>query len=158
MEKPNAATDLDIYFVGCASMLNGLSSASDIVEREAQHVGLTLDGELNGKRASNFLDLDDVSGHTAREEFNLLVLPFQSAFGNVVAARRTILKAVITHPDKQQVWDEMAFYHAQSLSLHHGSWSPAFSDVILQRYYPEKVAKFELPATPEEALTALFTK
>lgn len=139
-------------------MLRDLSNASDIVAREARRVGLTLDGELNGKRASNLLNLDDIDGHIAREEFNILALPFQSAFGNVVTAQKTVLEQVIARPDKQQIWDEMAFYHVQSLSLHHGSWSPAFSDLILQRYYPEKVTKFELPETPDETLAALSEK
>lgn len=53
--------------------------------------------------------------------------------------------------------DEMASYHAQSLSIHHGSWSPGFSGLILDIYYPAKIAKFELPETPEEALALLST-
>lgn len=152
LERVNAATDLDIYFVGHSGMLRHLSSASYIVAHEAQCVGLVLDGELNGKKLSNFLNLDDIEGHIAREEFNLLALPFQSAYGDVATAQKVVLEQVIARPDKQQIWDEIASCHAQSLSLHHGSLSSAFSNLILQQYYPRKVARFELPEMPDEAL------
>lgn len=155
LEKPRAATDLDIYFVGHSDMLGYLSQASATVSEEARRVGLTLDGELNGRRDSNFLNLDDLLGHIEREDFNLMALPFQSAFGNITDAKKAVLGAVISHPEKQRVWDEMASYHAQSLSMHHGTWSPAFGDLILDKYYPEKIARFELPETPEEALASL---
>jgi hypothetical protein len=155
LEKPGAATDLDFYFVGHSTMLDNLSKASAIVSDEASRVGLTLDGELNGKRDAIFLNLDDLMGHIEREDFNLLALPFQSAFGNISEAKRAILNAVISHPDKQVIWDEMANYHIQSLSIHHGTWAPAFGNLILDKYYPEKIAKFELPETPEEALAVL---
>lgn len=86
-----------------------------------------------------------------------MALPFQSAFGNITDAKITVLSTVISHPEKQKLWDEIASYHIQSLSMHHGTWPPALNDLILSKYYQEKIAKFALPEAPEELLASLST-
>lgn len=155
LEIHKASTDLDIYLVGYAGGLTYLRDMSHMVSQEAKKIGIAVDGELGGDNPENFLNLDDLNGHIDRGELNLLALPFQSAFGDVEVAKKRVVEVVMAHPQKQKVWDEIAMYHAQSLSMHHGDWSPAFNDIILQQYYPEKVARFELPITPEEAVAAL---
>ncbi len=156
LEGRKMGTDLDFYLVGHgAADPNVLSRASTIVDRVARARGITLDGELNGRRPTNYLNLDDVDAHIANEDFNLLSLPFQSAFGDVVEAQRQILRDVVSRPDGQAVWDEIANYHIQSLSMHHGSWPTNFANTISQQYYPQKIELFQLPVTPAEALITL---
>lgn len=158
LEKPNPASDLDIYFVGHSEMLPHLALASAVVATSARRIGLTLDGELSGKRAQNFLNLDTLLEHIEKAELDLLALPFGSAFGNTTKAQTAVLEAVINHTDKQAIWDEIATYHAQSLSMHHGSWPSELGNFILGNYYEQKIMKFGLPEEPEELLATLQGK
>lgn len=148
--NPKAPTDLDFYTVGNDETLPYLAAIADTVQDAVKDDGILLDGVLNGKNPDNFLNLDHLDDITKRGDTYLLALPFYSFFGDADIAKAKVLEFVIAHPDKQELWDEIASYHLQSLSMHHGSWPQSFSDTIMNDYYPQKVEKFELPLTPEE--------
>lgn len=155
LSSPKPATDLDFYLIGHSEMRKYLSIASETVRDSIKNTGLEPDGVLNGRNPTYFLDLDNLEDITAEGDVNLLALPFQSFFGDSTGAKETVLQYLVARNDKQELWDEIASYHIQSLSLHHGSFDPSLSDEILNTYYPDKIARFELPATPEEALSEL---
>jgi len=149
MTSPNPATDLDFYLIGNGNL--NRTAAAEIVGKKMRAVGVSLDGELNGTHPNNYLNLDQIDMLINQGDAALLALPFQSFYGpDKNAVQRKILKAILARPDAQEVWDEVANFHAQSLSLHHGSFSLEFAQHVLDDYYPAKVAKFELSITPQE--------
>lgn len=158
LEGVHLGADLDFYLIGWGGMLDHLRHSSAVVARYARNSGLELDPGLNGSSQEHFFNLDDIEGHIEREELNLLALPFQSHFGDTEVARGAVIATVIEHPDRQDLWDAIANYHIQSLSLQNGRWSTAFNNAILRDYYPKKIEQFELPDTPEEAASLLLGK
>lgn len=147
-------TDLDFYVVGDGQL--DLDGVSDTVTAHARNAGIEPDGELNGRKLDNYLDLSMVDEIIDRGDAPLLALVFQSFYGNdVKTAQRTVLESIIKRDDAQKVWDEVASFHSQSLSLHHGSFPQERSQDILDNYYPLKIDKFQLPMTPIEALNAI---
>jgi len=150
--NPKAPTDLDFYTVGDDRTLPYLDSIADTMQDtlDASSTKIVLDGVLNGKNPENFLNMDHLDEIAARGDTYLLALPFQSFFGDADTTKEEVLKFVIAQPNKQELWDEIASYHIQSLSMHHGSWPQHFSDTVMDDFYPQKVEKFELPVTPEE--------
>jgi hypothetical protein len=82
----------------------------------------------------------------------VLSLPFQCVFGDAKSAQKAVLDGVLRSSDKDRVWGEIVDQHAQSLSLHHGSWSDEKNTEILQNITPKKIEKFGLPDSPEEYL------
>lgn len=152
-QKP--ASDLDFYFIGRNDMLDHLTSSSRIVEETMQGSGLGLDGVLNGRNPASFLNLDRLDEIVQRGDTNLLALPFQSFFGNTHEAKKAVLDYVGAQANQQELWDEIASYHLQSLSLHHGSIPETLMNEINETYYPAKVARFDLPLTVSEARLAL---
>lgn len=154
-KNPKAATDLDFYFIGHDSVLPHLNAASEHVANLLRTFKLLPDGVLNGRNPQNFLNLDKIPEIIASGDTNLLALPFQSAYGKIDEAKRAVLSTLLKQDSKQAIWDEVASYHIQSLSIHHGTFSEAMSKDILNTYYPRKVEKFELPITVEEALAQL---
>jgi hypothetical protein len=153
----HTATDLDFYLVGSTDL--DLAVASDVVRKEMAKVGIGIDGELNGKYRDNYLNLDEIDTLIDRGDAALLALPFQSFYGRDKSeAQRKILDAIIARSDAQDVWDEVSNFHAQSLSLHHGSFPLDFSQHILDDYYPTKVETYGLPITPQQAYGILLAQ
>lgn len=149
-QNPKAATDLDFYSIGTDETLPYLDTIATVVQDAVNADGITLDGVLNGRNPDNFLNLDHLDQIVERGDTYLLALPFRSLFGDITTAKAKVLEYVLTQPNKQELWDEIASYHLQSLSMHHGSWPQELSDTIMNTYYPQKVERFELPLTPEE--------
>jgi len=152
LEGRKTATDLDFYFIGRTARQSTLDSASEIVGSTARLAGLQPDGELNGRRASNYLNLDKLNEHIEEGDFGLLALPFCSAFGPAERIRRQVAQAIVYHSNASEVWDEVANFHIQSLSLHHGSWPQEFATTIAEDYYPRKIEAFQLPHSPIDAI------
>lgn len=155
--RRHAATDLDFYLVGNTDL--DLGAASDVVRREMAKIGIGIDGELNGKYRDNYLNLDEIDALIDRGDAALLALPFQSFYGrDKFRVQRTILEAITARSDAQDVWDEVANFHAQSLSLHHGSFPLELAQHILDEYYPTKVEMYGLPITPQQAYGTLLAQ
>lgn len=155
MENPRAATDLDFYLVGSAATNKTLKAMGQKVRREIKEIDLVPDGLLNGEKSDYYLNLDKISFYIEKDEFELLSLPFQCAFGRSRDAIVKIIEVIMAHPRKKEIWTGIADAHAQSLSLHHGSWSDEFNTFVLKNYTPKKVEKFGLPETPEEYIVQL---
>ena len=144
--KDHVATDLDFYLVGGHEL--DLNAASRLVQTRAREIKLPIDGVLNGKNPDNYLDLDSLGAIIERGDEALLALAFRSFYGDSGQAQRQVLEAILARPDANEVWNQVAIYHAQSLSLHHGSFAPELSQRIFDDYFPLKVDKFELPLKP----------
>lgn len=152
--KPNPASDLDYYLVGDDDL--DLHGAARVVEQHMKRINLTVDGVLNGKNSNNFLDLDRLDEIIDQGDAALLALCFQSFYGvNPETVQKRVIETIVQRPDAQEVWDVIASFHAQSLSLHHGSFDEGTSDVIMDDFYPIKVEKYELDLTPAAALSRL---
>ena len=152
LTKNHPASDFDFYLVGKSTTPQHLREISDQFGTAVRVNKLTLDGVLNGRNPEIYLNLDELPRHIQDGDFNLMALPFQAAFGKVEEAQRAVLHSVMEHPRKQEVWDSIVDAHAESLSMHHGSWSIEFNNSLLQDFLPEKIDKFGLPNTPERAL------
>ena len=153
MAKEEPASDLDIYFIGRSATDDELAHMSTVVANNAQRnprQQFTMDSMFNGQSREHFLDLNNLDSIIDAGDVNLLALPFQSAFGAVHEAQTAVLKVVMSRADGQQVWDDIVFYHTQSLSLHHGLFSEEFSSSVVSEYYHRKIEKFALKDTPEE--------
>ncbi len=148
-KKSNPSSDLDYYLIGTSDL--DLEIASEIISASVAEVGLHVDGVLNGKNRANFLNVDDPNGIIDRGDGALLALPFQSYYGEDAAGiQQLIVETILKRKDFQDVWDTIASFHAQSLSLHHGTFTEEENLLIMNDYYPKKVEKFELPLLPQE--------
>lgn len=154
-ERGKTATELDLFLVGSAVANEELEIATDVIKRTAKTYGFATHGELNGQRPSNYLDLDKIGDLIEHRDFHLLALPFGSCYGRTTDARRQVVGAVVDRPDNQLVWEEVANAHAESLSMHHGSWSTVFGNTILRDYYPQKIEAFRLPDSLSQAASEL---
>ena len=155
--KENPATDLDFYLIGDARL--NRAAAAALVRTRMAAIHIPIDGEINGIRADNYLDLSHLDALIERGDAALLALPFQSFYGpDKNVTQRRVLEAVLAREDSQEVWDEVANFHAQSLSLHHGSFEYDLAQRIVDDYYPAKVEKFQLPLTPQEAYEQVLSQ
>jgi len=158
LTKAHPGSDLDFYIVGHTTTPERLNAISNDVKFAARANKLTLDGVLNGKNLGIFLNLDKLPQHIDNEDFNLLALPFQASYGATAKAQMAVIESVIAHPEKQTVWHHIVDAHAQSLSMHHGTWSLDFNKAIMHDYMPQKIEKFGLPKSPESLLKDLTEK
>lgn len=154
-EKRNAPTDLDFYLTGHEISRERLRAMAGVVSSKFREIGISPDPTLDGRDPRYYLNLDNLEQIMQDEDFNLLALPFQATFGDVEEAKRRVLDAVVSRADKQRIWNEIREYHMQSLSIHHGSWNDELGNYIFDNYYPDKIDRFELPLTPDEAIVAL---
>jgi hypothetical protein len=158
LTKTHPASDLDFYLVGHTATSERLHEISKDVQLAARANKLTLDGTLNGVNPGIYLNLDNLTQHIENQDYNLLALPFQAAYGETGKAQLAVLRTVITHPEKQIVWQSIVDAHAQSLSMHHGTWSLDFNNAIMRDYMPQKIEKFGLPKSPDVLLKDLTEK
>jgi hypothetical protein len=153
--KAHPASDLDFYLVGHTTTVERLHQISKDVQFAVKDSKLTADGVLNGKNPEIYLNLDRLPEHIANEDFNLLKLPFEASYGGTREAQLAVIKSVISHPEKDVIWQKIVDVHAQPLSMHHGSWSLDFNNAIMHDYMPQKIEKFGLPKSPELLLKSL---
>jgi hypothetical protein len=158
LTRAHPGSDLDLYLVGHATTSERLHEISKDVQLAARANKLTLDGTLNGVNPGIYLNLDNLTHHIENQDFNLLALPFQAAYGETGNAQLAVLRTVIAHPEKQIVWQSIVDAHAQSLSMHHGTWSLDFNNAITRDYMPQKIEKFGLPKSPDVLLKDLTEK
>ena len=138
-------TDVDFYLGGFKADGSTLDAMSKEVASHMQIMSLSPDGLLNGKELDRYLDLFNIESHIEHEDFDILALPFQCAFGDVVEAQRIVLEAVAKNQNANSVWDQIREYHRQSLYLSNGQWPIEFNDAILKQYADRKITNFELP-------------
>jgi hypothetical protein len=155
LTKAHPGSDLDFYLVGHATTSKRLAEISKGVQFAARDNKLTLDGALNGINPEIYLNLDNLTHHIENQDYNLLALSFQAAYGGPGKAQLAVIRSVINHPEKHMVWQHIVDAHAQSLSMHHGTWSLEFNNSIMHDYMSQKIEKFGLPKSPESLLRDL---
>jgi hypothetical protein len=155
LEHGNTASDLDFYLVGRSTTPDRLNAMASLVSQRARSLGLGTDGVFSGRDPRKYLNLDRLDLHADRGDYHLLTLPFRNTFGDSRSAMTSVLETISKRPDKQEIWNEIRNVHAQSLSMHHGSWSLDFNNQILSDFYPLKIEKFGLPDTAEKMMARL---
>jgi hypothetical protein len=158
LSKAHPGSDLDFYLVGHATTPERLQGISQNVQLAARANKLTLDGTLNGINPEIYLNLDNLEHHIQNQDYNLLALPFQAAYGEPAKAQLAVVRSVIAHSEKNTLWQQIVDAHAQSLSMHHGTWSLEFNNLIMHDFLPQKIEKFGLPESPETLLKDLTAK
>jgi predicted nucleotidyltransferase len=152
LSEVDPVSDIDLCLAGNTMPEATLKEIAGEIKKVAKKRAISVDSLLNGENKDYFFDIGRVDEYIKNEEWDVLSLPFQCVFGDAKSAQKAVLEGVLRSSDKDRVWKEIVDQHAQSLSLHHGSWSDEKNTEILQNVTSKKIEKFGLPGSPEEYL------
>jgi hypothetical protein len=146
----SVASDVDLYLLINNVSKRDLNGMADVVAKEFETIGLSIDGVLNGRNPSNAFNVSRIDRYIDNEDYDLLSLPFKYVRGKEISeVQKAIAEAVKTRLDSQTIWGQIKFYHDSTLALYHGTFDQEFMDYIYNNWLPRKVKKFGLPPLEE---------